>query len=323
MDAAFHGHSARLEQLLDAGADPNVVSATMHRYRPLHRAIESKKTIPRNERHEEVVRRLLARGADPRLRGTMEKLTPLQLAALGETRFIPIIRKQFGPLDIFHAAALGDLVRAKQLLKADPTLATARDANDWTALHYAAATKVHRDDATIAKNLIEIVKLLLNAGADPSAPFLFEGKWPLCPLYYACGRSNNAAIAELLIRAGADPCDGESVYHASDEGHDECLGVIERLTDKKQLANECSMCLCNQLHWGRVRGMPWLLAHGADPTWVSPERKTNAIQEARKRRKPAAMIQLLMNHADARTSRAKPRAKIARKSTATRRANTM
>jgi ankyrin repeat protein len=26
MDAAFHGHLARIEQLLDAGADPNIVS---------------------------------------------------------------------------------------------------------------------------------------------------------------------------------------------------------------------------------------------------------------------------------------------------------
>src|SRR4051812_13548867 len=101
MDAAFHGQTARLKQLLDAGADPNVVSTTMHRYRPLHRAIQSKKTIPRTERHEQVVRLLLARGADPKLRGTTEKLTPLQLAALGETRFVPIILERFGPLDIF------------------------------------------------------------------------------------------------------------------------------------------------------------------------------------------------------------------------------
>lgn len=51
---------------------------------------------------------------------------------------------------------------------------------------------------------------LLDAGADPNVA---------SALYYACGRSNNAAIAELLIRAGADPCDGESVYHATDDGH--------------------------------------------------------------------------------------------------------
>jgi ankyrin repeat protein len=81
MDAAFVGDAARVKKLLDAGVDPNIVSRTVHRYRPLHRAIETKKTTPRNERHEAVVKLLLERGADPKLRGTMEKLTALQLAA--------------------------------------------------------------------------------------------------------------------------------------------------------------------------------------------------------------------------------------------------
>jgi ankyrin repeat protein len=265
MDAAFVGDVKRVRKLLDAGVDPNTVSRTVHRYRPLHRAIELKKTTPRDQRHEAVVKLLLERGADPKLRGTIEKLTALQLAAFGETRFVPIVRRSFGTLDIFHAAALGDLSRVKRLLAKDCALARATDEMDWTALHMAAASRVHRGDARLARNLLEIVKLLLKRGADHSAPFYFEGKWPLRPLYFACGRSDNPAIAELLIEAGADPCDGESVYHAADDGHVECLAVIERLTDAKRLADECSMCLCNQMHWGRVRGRPWLLEHGAPP----------------------------------------------------------
>lgn len=304
MDAAFVGNVARLKKLLNSGADPNIVSRTVHRYRPLHRAIETKKTIPRDERHEAVVKLLLERGADPKLRGTLEKLTALELAALGESRFVPILREHFGPLDVFHAAAVGDLTRVKLLLKRDPKLARAKDEVGWTALHFAAASKMHRIDAKTAGNFIEIVNLLLKASADPSAPFMFEGKWPLRPLYYACGRSNNPAVAELLIKAGADPCDGESTYHAADEGHDECLAVIERMTDPKKLASECSMCLCNQMHWGRVRAMEWLLAHGADPMWVSPERGTNALQEAQKQNRSQRIIDRLNDFAnDRRTSK--------------------
>src|SRR5687768_14975160 len=70
MDAAYVGDVARARKLLDAGADPNVISTTPHRYRPLHRAIEHKKTQPRGPQHEKVVRLLLERGADPRLRAT-------------------------------------------------------------------------------------------------------------------------------------------------------------------------------------------------------------------------------------------------------------
>jgi ankyrin repeat protein len=257
------------------------------------------------------------------LRGTILKLTALQLAAMGETRFVPILLRSFGPLDLSHAAAVGDLARVRQLLKRDHALASAKDEVGHTPLLMAAASKMHRVDSRRAKHLVEIVKLLLDAGADSSAPFLFAGKWPLPPLYFACGWSNNPAIAEILIKAGADPCDGESVYHASDEGHDACLAVIERLTDPKKLANECSMCLCNQLHWGRVRAIPWLLAHGADPTWISPERKTNAIQEAQKLNKSRKVIQLLMNHANPRMVARKNHAKKAQKSKAARPRNTM
>src|SRR5206468_4462137 len=52
MDAAFRGDAARVKILLAAGADPNVVSATAHRHRPLHRAIEFKKTQRRGAEHE-------------------------------------------------------------------------------------------------------------------------------------------------------------------------------------------------------------------------------------------------------------------------------
>jgi hypothetical protein len=293
MDAAFQGHLARLEQLLDAGADPNIVSRTVHRYRPLHRAIEPKKTTPRSERHEEVVRLLLSRGADPKLRGTMEMLTVLQLAAVGDPRFVPIVREYFGLLDIFHAAALGDLVRVHVLLKKDSALATANDGHGWTPLHYCAASRVHRDGPKPSANLVKIAQNLIAAGADPMAPFMFEGNWPLRPLYYAAARANHPAMVEVLLKAGADPCDGESIYHAADEGHEECLALLAANVDRTALADECSMCLCNQMHWGRVRGMEWLLAHGADPLWVHPERQRNAIQEAQKLNKPQRVIDRL------------------------------
>ena len=120
MDASFRGDAARVKVLLAAGADPNVVSATGHRHRPLHRAIEFKKTHRRGSEHEAVVRILLAGGADPKLRGTWSQLTALQLAAIGEWRFVPLLRDYFEPLDIFHAAAVAADSRVGTLLKKDP-----------------------------------------------------------------------------------------------------------------------------------------------------------------------------------------------------------
>jgi len=70
------------------------------------------------------------------------------------------------------------------------------------------------------------------------------------------------------------------VYHASDEGHTECLALIERYVPAAELAAECTRCLPTQLHWGRTRGMPWLLAHGANPNILHPWTGKNALHEA-------------------------------------------
>ena len=90
--------------MLDAGADPNAISTTPHRYRPLHRAIEYKKTSPAQTGHERLVKLLIERGADRNF-ATFTQLTALQVAAQARRAFVPMLLPRFQPLDIFHAAA--------------------------------------------------------------------------------------------------------------------------------------------------------------------------------------------------------------------------
>jgi ankyrin repeat protein len=296
MDAALAGDVVRARRLLDAGADPNVMSTTNHRYRPLHRAIERKKTMPKHDGHDAVVKLLLERGGDPKLRATLGNITALQLAAMGETRFIPLLRDAFEPLDIFHAAALSDEKRVADLLKRDPGLASARDQNDYTALHYCSASQMYRESAERLKWSARIAKILIDAGADPMAAYNFGGEWPLRPLYFACGWSNNPAVAKVLLDAGADPCDNESVYHASDEGHQECLDLIEKYVDPKKLAKEASKCLPTQLHWRRTNGMKWLLSHGADPNTPGWRYGNTALHEAVSNGASEKVVRMLLDH---------------------------
>ena len=296
MDAALAGDEARVRRLLDAGADPNVQSTTAHRYRPLHRAIEHKKTMPKHAGHERVVKLLLERGADPKLRATHANATALQLAVFGEPRFVPILRPYFEPLDIFAAAATGDEARVEALLKQDRALASARDDAGWQPLHFCAASIMFRAQPELKQSLARIAKRLLDAGADPMAAFMFNGEWPLRPLYFACGASNNDAVARVLLDAGADPCDGESVYHAADEGHAECLALLERHIAPKKLAKEATMSLANQLHWGHTRGMPWLLAHGADPNVLSELYGDSAMHAAARNGASEKILATLLEH---------------------------
>jgi hypothetical protein len=187
--------------------------------------------------------------------------------------------------------------RVQSYLRDDAALASARDENGWTALHYCAASAMFKLDSASANDQLQIARWILHAGADPNATHSFDGKWPISVLYYCCGQHNNPALTELLIKVGADPCDGESVYHASDEGHDECLALFEKYVDPKKLAAECTKALNIQLHWRRTRGMKWLLEHGADPTWKNPERKKTAIEEAQSQGKNAKVIAMLKQYA--------------------------
>ena len=104
LDSCYGGKPKSVITLLKAGADPNVLSKTAHRHRPLHRVIEHKKTRPTQEGHEACVQILIDGGADASARGCFTRVTALQLAAMGnETRFIPLLKKAMGKLDIFHA----------------------------------------------------------------------------------------------------------------------------------------------------------------------------------------------------------------------------
>src|SRR5207253_4448432 len=144
----------------------------------------------------------------------------------------------------------------------DKRLASERDLNGWAPLHYCCASVAFANGQRGAQ--LSIAHMLLDAGADPMATYQHE-QWPISALYHCCGGHDNPSLTELLLQAGADPCDGESVYHAADEGHEKCLALLEKYVPKKKLAKECTRVLCTQMHWGHQRGAPWLLAHGANP----------------------------------------------------------
>src|ERR1700683_5516979 len=66
------------------------------------------------------------------------------------------------------AVVLGDADRVRAEIAADPGLATTADARSgWTPLHAACASRWHRLDPARGGGLLEVVRILLGAGADP------------------------------------------------------------------------------------------------------------------------------------------------------------
>jgi hypothetical protein len=262
MDAAFAGDAPAVRRLLKAGADPNMLSNSTFRHRPLHRAIEHKKTIPKTSGHEQVVRLLLDAGADPRARALVSRVTAFALAAQEEPRFLPLLLPQMGTLDLFEACAMLDEKRLRALLKRDPKAGARVDVSGWSPLHHLAAAGSFTLSPAHSARQLRMAKALIAAGNDPSATYLYD-QWPISVLYHAAGQHDNPALVELLLEAGANPLDNEGIYHASDEGHTGALEAFARLVPADQLAEEATRCLATQLKWGRKRGSAWLIAHGA------------------------------------------------------------
>jgi ankyrin repeat protein len=126
--------------------------------------------------------------------------------------------------DLFEATSLGQSDRIRQLIAVDPSLLSARSADGFTALHFAAffaqevAARVLIDagapvdlpannamqvrplhSAATARSL-PIVRLLLEHGADPNARQ--HGGWVSI---HSAAQNGDLAIVELLMQHGADP----------------------------------------------------------------------------------------------------------------------
>ena len=197
-EACQSGDLAKVVKLLDQDANCVHFGDTVGR-RPIHYAVEAQ--------NRELLELLVARGADVDAPGFSSD------NRLGGFGFRPITTalwfhpywRQRNDYDLARAllghgadytitiaAALGDIDRVKELLAADSSLCNHQEAGGKRALSAAAE-----------RNYGEIVKTLLDAGADPN---LEEGA--NCPMGYALWSASHFGyfdIAELLLAHGANP----------------------------------------------------------------------------------------------------------------------
>jgi ankyrin repeat protein len=192
---------------------------------------------------------------------------------------------------IHVACAAGDAVAAEAWLRREPDLATAlHEPEAWTPLIYLCASPAHAWALARAEGSRRCAELLLDHGASPDSFTLFNASdehSKLSALYRAC-MARNLPVVRLLLERGADPNDGESVYHAAQQNLRDCLELLR--AHGADLSGR-------HPHWGNTplyflaghkehdsgvavatAGMRWLLEHGADPNVPSGESNETPLQ---------------------------------------------
>lgn len=194
------------------------------------------------------------------------------------------------------AVRAGDVEAITRLLRNDPALAAARfgskDSGTTTPLHLVT------DWPGYFPNGPQIVRLLIDAGADPNALTTSRGSeapgpGDETPLHYAAS-SDDADVAEALIDGGADievpdgsigtPLDNavgygcwhvarllvargarvDKAWHAAALG---MLGRLDELLGSDPPAEQVSQAFWHACTAGQRRAAEYLLSRGADLNW--------------------------------------------------------
>jgi len=164
------------------------------------------------------------------------------------------------------AVVLGDATRVRAAITRDPSLATRSDARTgWTALHVACASRWHRLDPARAPGLLEVTRLLLDAGADPEVRTCGpRADWT--PLRCAVAGAANPAIAALLLERGAVP-DDHDLYLAcfGDDDRESLRLLLGRAPDVRE-----TTALSAPISTGDIEAVRMLLDAGANPNQPMP-----------------------------------------------------
>jgi ankyrin repeat protein len=160
--------------------------------------------------------------------------------------------------NIYTASAYGDVETVRRFLDSAPALVNKPGGpRNRVPLLYACFSHFIRDREAA---ILDTVRLLLDHGADPNATYV-DQSWSLPALYGACGVLGNPRLAAILIDAGANVDDNESLYHST-EFRD---GACTRLLLERGARVNGTNALKHMLDHDDLDGLRLLLDYGADP----------------------------------------------------------
>jgi ankyrin repeat protein len=186
--------------------------------------------------------------------------------------------------DIYIASAVGDVASVRKMVDERPGIVNKRGGPfDWEPLLYACYSRLNSP----SHSTLEVARVLLAAGADPNAGFLWKGLVP--PFTALTGAFGNGEagdnepphervreLARMLLEAGADPNDGQTLYNRHFRESDEHLKLLF------------------EFGLGKDKGGPWFQRFGH--TLMSPSQMLAEELWAACRKNYFERVKLLVEH---------------------------
>ncbi|MEC0208863.1 ankyrin repeat domain-containing protein [Paenibacillus ehimensis] len=196
---------------------------------------------------------------------------------------------------IYTAAAAGDADAVAAHLKRNPASAV-KPGGPFQAepLLYLCFSWLLRD-AEKSRSFAQAAQMLLAGGANPNAFMVdpddpYERKLPV--LYGALGMAGHMEVGRALLAAGAEPNDGETLYHAAELSRNDCLDLLHEYG----VDVNATPALFRKLDYDDEAGVRWFLEHGADLALTLGEQRNTALHWAVYRGRSQAIVELLLKH---------------------------
>ena len=206
--------------------------------------------------------------------------------------------------DLHLACAIGDEETVRRSIAADPSCVN-RINSSWRCpgckrdlgmppLFAVTHTTLLRIPA-FRGQLYRCARMLLDAGADPNQSWRDRDTDPLLSsLYGAAGKNHDAELTRMLLESGANPADGESLYHSIETDDHTCM----RLLLEAGARVEGSNALHHQLDKDDIEGLRLLLQYTKDVNDPQSEIGRPLLWAIRRRRSPEHLKALLAAGAD-------------------------
>ncbi|TDR42026.1 ankyrin repeat protein [Tahibacter aquaticus] len=210
------------------------------------------------------------------------------------------------------ACAVGDVATVRRKIADDAQWARTRAPGETMSPLVCACFSGLIQLPPFAQGIRQTVALLLAAGADPRDTTI-DTTFPdnlLSALYGAAGRNHDAALTRLLLAAGAEPNDNESLYHAVEADDASCARL---LLEAGARVSGCN-ALYRALDFERPATLRLLLAHGGDANERAP--LGSPLLHAIRRRRSAEVVRILLDagaDASARTAHGVSAYRLARR----------